>query len=141
MSNKNKPAFLVMNVKMINWRWIAITITIVGLAISCSNSNVNTFPNVDAMLCEQKPTPPILTSAEAICFAAYIDGIADSLRAAQKQAKYSGWTVKVQRGQDFKGWEVRIHSKGKILPAYECKLSFTENGTLTNGEPLCGYKK
>lgn len=141
MSNSNEPTFLATKVKMINWRWIVTTVILGGIAISCSNSNANTFPNVDAMLCVQKPTPPILTSADAICFAAYVDGIADSLRAAQQQAKYDGWTVKVRRGQDFNGWEVRIYSKGKILPAYECTLSFTENGSLANREQLCGYKK
>ena len=141
MNQPNESTFLATKTKMHRWRWIVTAIIFWGLAMSCSNSNTNTFPDVDAMLCVPKPKPPISTSADAICFAAYVNGVAVSLRAAQHQAKYDGWTVKVRREQDFNGWEVRIHSKGKILPAYVCTLSFTENGSLVKRESLCGYKK
>lgn len=128
-------------IKMFRLFLIGIVIVFLSLTMSCFNSNDNNFQNVDEMLCLPKPKPPISSSEEAICFAAYINGVAESLRSAQQQAKYDGWTVKVCRGEDFNGWKVDIHSKGKILPSYVCKLSFTENGELLNQEPQCGYKK
>lgn len=141
MNQPNEPTFLAKKTKILKWRLIITAVILGGIAISCSNSNANTFPNVDAMLCVPKPEPPILTSADAVCFAAHVDDIADSLRAAQQQAKYDGWSIKVRRVKSFNGWEVRIHSMGKILPAYICTLSFTESGCIVQPGPLCGYKK
>ena len=141
MNQQNEPTFLATKTKMLKWRWIVTAVILGGLAMSCSNSNADTFPDVDSMLCVPKPKPPISTSADAICFAAYVDGVADSLRAAQQESRYiNGWMVKARRGKDFNGWEVHIHSKG-MLPPYVCTLSFTENGSLMNEGTLCGYKK
>lgn len=123
------------------WFWIIEIIILTIVFISCITTNSRNFPNVEGMLCSPKPTIPILTEADAICFAVYVDSVADVLRAAQIQARYEGWTVTVHRKEDFKGWEVLIHSKGRILPAYICKLSFTESGSLLDSCPQCGYKK
>lgn len=141
MNKPNKPTFLVATTKFLKWSLIIIAVMLGGVDISCANSNVDTFPNVDAMLYSPKPEPPILTSADAISFAAHLDNIADSLRAAQQQAKYHGWSIKVRRVKSFNGWDVRIHSMGKILPAYICTISFTVSGRIVQPGPLCVYKK
>jgi len=111
------------------------------LALSCANANSVDFPDVESILCVPPPKPPISTNSDAICFAAHVDGVADSLRSAQKQAKYDGWISEARRSQEFNGWEVTLRSTGKILPSYVCKLFFTENGRLVNVAPICGYTK
>lgn len=120
----------------------ALQAVILGLmTVSCTNANSTAFPDVESILCVPSPKPPITTSADAICFAAYVNGAADSLRSAQKQAKYDGWIADGRRGQDFDGWVVHIRSTGTILPSYVCTLSFSENGSFVSKEPMCHYNK
>jgi hypothetical protein len=119
---------------------IIAAILFAGLTMACSRSDADIFPDVDAMLCVPKPQPPLLKSAEAVCFATYVDGVADSLRAAQQQANYDGWMAKARRGQDFNGWEVRIQSR-KRFPVFICKISFTEDGNLMYQGLPCGFNK
>lgn len=142
MNQSNEPTILVTNMTRLRCHCTGWAIILGALlAMSCTRVNSNTFPDVDSILCVPKPKPPITTSEDAICFAAHVDGIADSLRSAQKQAKYDGWTAEARRSQDFNGWEVRIRSMGKILPSYVCTLSFTENGSMANHESICSYIK
>lgn len=141
MIRHKKSTTLEITAKIPKMRWFILFLILAGGSVSCFNSNSNTFLNVDAMLCEQKPKPPISNSADAICSALYVDGVADSLRIAQQRSKYEGWTVNVLQGSDFIGWDIRIRSYGKILPTYECSLLLNENGSLRNKELLCRYKK
>lgn len=118
---------------------IIIICSFYGIVVA--TKNYSSFPSAEAILCVPTPKSPITTSADAICFAAHVNGIADSLQTAQKQAKYEGWRAEARRRQDFNGWEVRIRSMGKIFPSYVCKVLFTDNGSLMNREPICGYSK
>ena len=126
---------------MQRWSWIILSIIFVGIIMSCAKAESLYFSDVEAMLILPKSEPPIITDADAINFAVHVNGVADSLLSAQKQANYQGWTVTAHRAQGFNGWKVLIHSKGKILPAYTCALSFTETGSLVTSGALCAYQK
>jgi hypothetical protein len=121
-----------------------IVFTLGLFAASCSKASVSTFPDVNSLLCEPKPNPPILAAEDAICFAAYIENVQVFLSTAQKTARYGGWKVIVQNEQIDGTWKVQIHSTGKILPSYSCILSFNEmGGPISSVIPLvqCGYNK
>lgn len=134
-----------MRIRTIGWKWLLgiVLLSILFIVVSCSQVRVDTVPDVDALLCNPKPKPPFTTSADAACFAAYVNGVANSLRIAQQQANYDGWIIDVQHLQDGREWKIRIRSTGK-LPAFACTVVFTELGTLVPSEGKsvdCRYDK
>ena len=95
MSSKidSNQTFISTPAKIKYWHILAI----LSLALFSYCSNQPEYPSVDAILCQPKPEPPILTSVSAICFAMHFEGIADSMRKAQKQASYTGWNASAAR--------------------------------------------
>ena len=101
------------------------------------------YPNVDSLSCASKPDPPITTESDAICFAVHTDGVISSLRKAQRQTKYEGWSVTTRR--ENSEWNVHVRSTGGIAPSYFCKVSFSREGSpipKNYGRSVyCSYKK
>lgn len=116
-----------------------------GLLVSaCGEPKSRTVPDVDSLLCEPRPKPPILNTSQAICFAAYLNNVSNVLLKAQHMAGYKGWKVIAYRDQEDEFWTVHFRSAGKTFPGYLCTLIFTEKGIAIKPDISmiqCGYNK